>query len=53
MYVALWAEPPNSEFLVFAVEKRSPEEMLTISGADRFVVAALPTTRDIYEPIVP
>jgi len=30
----LAADPPTNEF--FAVEKMSPEIMLTISGADRF-----------------
>jgi hypothetical protein len=30
------AEPPNNEFFVLAVESKFPEEMLTISRADRF-----------------
>ena len=33
---ALAAEPANGVFLVFVAERRSREEMLTISGADRF-----------------
>jgi hypothetical protein len=29
-----------------------PQKALTITRVDRFVVGCLPTTRDIYEPVV-
>jgi hypothetical protein len=44
------AEPPNKRILRIRSGEWSPEEMLTISGADRFSRCRLHA--DIYEPIV-